>query len=684
MAANVKLIPQLKFRYATPTGPLVAGKVYTYITGTNTPLATYSDAAGNTLNTNPIILDASGEADINLITGRGYRISVYSADDVLQEVTDGVYGASPVASDSWLNLQSFGATGDGVTDDTAAIQAACDAAITQGLTLYAPAPSVYYRMESGVELGGRLAMVCDGMDNTEFRYVPTTGSAFSWTADGSYSYFKGMKLTGSSRNLGETAVGFTSYTGGACVFYVWEQCWIEGFSMWAIDLSDSFCCAVRDSRIRRNGVVASLAGFGLDGQGGGIRLSRVTFTGAASTGNDYTNNYITGNNYGIQVEPTGSNNKALNTRLDLCFFEENWIGVDLRNLGSGTPSRYCFLNTCYGEANIYAMAMLDEGSITSCYQNDTTAGTGIPPSPSTNGPDGIVFTARYLEDKPSRFSVGNKDADNGNTTAFSIDKTAATNYVNYARFGPSAALLLGAAADADTEMVSINKGSGSPEASLSAQTGSIYMRHNGTELGNTLYIKVTGDGTNTGWQPLGPRYGSTASRPTSNAVTKGLQYYDTDILRVVTANGSGAYREYNGLSTVTDTLANIPSGQEGARFYATDIDALLVSDGSLWRYIWKLPTFVSATNGGTTAFTARGGTIINSSTATLATHTVVLPSGSDAVSGDRARFVSSGIITALTVSAGAATVVNAATTMTAGSSIEYIYNSGATSWYRAQ
>ena len=40
--------------------PLSGGKLYTYAAGTTTPQATYASAAGSTLNTNPIILDAAG------------------------------------------------------------------------------------------------------------------------------------------------------------------------------------------------------------------------------------------------------------------------------------------------------------------------------------------------------------------------------------------------------------------------------------------------------------------------------------------------------------------------------------------------------------------------------------------------------------------------------------------------
>ena len=44
--------------------PAVGWQVFTYEVGTTTPKATYTDAAAGTANTNPVILNARGEADI--------------------------------------------------------------------------------------------------------------------------------------------------------------------------------------------------------------------------------------------------------------------------------------------------------------------------------------------------------------------------------------------------------------------------------------------------------------------------------------------------------------------------------------------------------------------------------------------------------------------------------------------
>lgn len=59
------LLPEGKQSFTNSAGvPLVGGKLYTYDAGTSAPRATYSDAAGLIPNTNPVVLDARGEATI--------------------------------------------------------------------------------------------------------------------------------------------------------------------------------------------------------------------------------------------------------------------------------------------------------------------------------------------------------------------------------------------------------------------------------------------------------------------------------------------------------------------------------------------------------------------------------------------------------------------------------------------
>lgn len=99
-----KALPPLWFHQLFDNfGALLAGgKIYTYAGGTTTPLATFTDASGSGENTNPIILDSAGRADIFLTEDTSYKFVITDADDNVLETTDGIisYGdASAVAEE---------------------------------------------------------------------------------------------------------------------------------------------------------------------------------------------------------------------------------------------------------------------------------------------------------------------------------------------------------------------------------------------------------------------------------------------------------------------------------------------------------------------------------------------------------------------------------------------------------
>src|ERR1017187_3904475 len=60
--------------------PCAGCKLYTYAAGTTTPLATYTDSTGGTSNPNPIVLDASGSANI-WTANLSYKFSMHDALD---------------------------------------------------------------------------------------------------------------------------------------------------------------------------------------------------------------------------------------------------------------------------------------------------------------------------------------------------------------------------------------------------------------------------------------------------------------------------------------------------------------------------------------------------------------------------------------------------------------------------
>jgi len=156
---------------------LTGGKLYSYAAGTTTPQATYTTAAGNIAHTNPIILDSAGRVatgEIWLTAGSNYKFVLYTSTNVLIATWDNITGINGTGITSnavnvqydpagtgavattvqaklreTVSVSDFGATGDGVTDDTAAIKKAMLYAQSQNLGL-----SIYGRPQTIVTFEG--------------------------------------------------------------------------------------------------------------------------------------------------------------------------------------------------------------------------------------------------------------------------------------------------------------------------------------------------------------------------------------------------------------------------------------------------------------------------------------------------------------------------------------------------
>jgi hypothetical protein len=145
--------------------PLSGGLIYTYEAGTTTPAATYTSASGSTAHPNPIVLDSAGRVpsgEIWLDDSLTYKFILRTSTGVLIATYDNVPGVAPAsfiadlanASDptkgdalvgfrqsnsggnltnsvnrtvhtklqEFISVKDFGAVGDGVTNDTTAIQ----------------------------------------------------------------------------------------------------------------------------------------------------------------------------------------------------------------------------------------------------------------------------------------------------------------------------------------------------------------------------------------------------------------------------------------------------------------------------------------------------------------------------------------------------------------------------------
>jgi hypothetical protein len=98
------LLPEGKQSFTDSAGaPLAGGKLYTYDAGTSNPRATYQDAAGTTPNTNPIVLDARGEA---IVFGSGtYKVILNTSADVTLWTVDNIADIQTIANGSIGQIQ---------------------------------------------------------------------------------------------------------------------------------------------------------------------------------------------------------------------------------------------------------------------------------------------------------------------------------------------------------------------------------------------------------------------------------------------------------------------------------------------------------------------------------------------------------------------------------------------------
>jgi len=90
------LTPVAKMQFLDETGaPLVGGLLYTYAAGTTTPQASYTDSTGAQANTNPVVLDARGEANIWLASAT-YKFKLASSDNTELWTVDNI--SAPTSS----------------------------------------------------------------------------------------------------------------------------------------------------------------------------------------------------------------------------------------------------------------------------------------------------------------------------------------------------------------------------------------------------------------------------------------------------------------------------------------------------------------------------------------------------------------------------------------------------------
>jgi hypothetical protein len=187
MAVFLSLLGGVGAQFLDNNGdPLSGGKLYSYDAGTTTPRVTYTSVSGSIPHTNPIILDSAGRVpsggEIWVTVDIAYKFVLTTSTDVLiatwDNISNSILSANadaivydpPFTGGVQTNVEDklaqtisvidFGAVGDGVANDTVAIQAALTYADSVGgATIHVPAGD--YKLTSTLSMGANTALIAD-------------------------------------------------------------------------------------------------------------------------------------------------------------------------------------------------------------------------------------------------------------------------------------------------------------------------------------------------------------------------------------------------------------------------------------------------------------------------------------------------------------------------------------------
>lgn len=168
----------IKTRFTDDLGsPLVGGQVYTYFAGTSTNQDSYSDAALTVPNTNPVILDDTGSADIFL--KGSYRIRVFDASGRFIEEQDNV--SQPSSSTDVASLTGRVITVEEKTSMIGVVYNTLSTETAKLLNIKDDVTSIRTQRFSDVDKGGALYA-----RSTALEVEPHSPLAWFQTADGAY------------------------------------------------------------------------------------------------------------------------------------------------------------------------------------------------------------------------------------------------------------------------------------------------------------------------------------------------------------------------------------------------------------------------------------------------------------------------------------------------------------------
>jgi hypothetical protein len=236
---------------------LSGGKIYTYAAGTTTPQTSYTSSSGGTAHANPIILDSAGRVpggEIWLTDNLIYKFTIETSAAVLLGTYDNVPGindininASTIEYDppfagavtsgytvsdklsQYVSVKDFGAVGNGVANDTVAIQAAVTAAGYGGGVFF---PKGTYLINAAINVppaSGSISGVNFTGEGPSSIVKPSVGGFTSlFNVTGTQAKFTNLSLDANSTNV--TNGILVDLTGNSDVACTVQECTIIGFT----------------------------------------------------------------------------------------------------------------------------------------------------------------------------------------------------------------------------------------------------------------------------------------------------------------------------------------------------------------------------------------------------------------------------------------------------------------------
>jgi polygalacturonase len=165
--------------------------------------------------------------------------------------------AAETAKSTWIDVRSFGAKGDGKTDDTKPLQSAIDAASEAGGGVFV-SPGVYatseLQLRRNIAMAGVAAWGYRSFGGSILRLINEKASCLLNITGASGATIEGLSLNGG--RLGQNVHGIflnkPDYGKVEDAFRI-ERCRIDSFSGTGVMLSRVWCFSIRQSMVSHNG-----------------------------------------------------------------------------------------------------------------------------------------------------------------------------------------------------------------------------------------------------------------------------------------------------------------------------------------------------------------------------------------------------------------------------------------------